>query len=112
VNVVVLRGTLSRPPTVRALPSGDRLATYDVSSERADGGIDSAPVVWFDPPETAEGYQAGEEVVVVGRVRRRFYRSAGVTHSRTEVVAEQVLRSRQARRVERLLARTADELRG
>ena len=36
---------------------------------------------------------------MIGRVRRRFFRSGGVTQSRTEVVAEAVLSSRSKRRV-------------
>jgi single-strand DNA-binding protein len=38
-------------------------------------------------------------VVVVGRVRRRFFHAGGATQSRTEVVAETVLPAGQAKRV-------------
>lgn len=38
-------------------------------------------------------------MVVLGRVRRRFFRAGGATASRTEVVAEMVLAARDRRRV-------------
>jgi len=46
---------------------------------------------------------AGDEVVVTGRVRRRFYRAGGATQSRTEVVAHAVVRAGDGRRVRRLV---------
>jgi single-strand DNA-binding protein len=49
--------------------------------------------------------------VVVGRVRRRFYRAGGATQSRTEVVAETVVAARQAKRAATALASACDRLR-
>ncbi len=43
------------------------------------------------------------EVVVVGRVRRRWFRSGGATQSRTEVVAEGVVPRRAGKRVAKLV---------
>ena len=52
-NVVVLRGTLSRDPEPRQLPSGDAVVTYDVTVRPAPGPgtsrAESVPVAWFDP---------------------------------------------------------------
>ena len=92
-NLVVLRGVLSRDPEVRELPSGDALVAYDVTVRpEAPAGeaprAESVPVAWFDPPAAATAMAAGDEVVVVGRVRRRFFRAGGATASRTEVVAD------------------------
>jgi single-strand DNA-binding protein len=42
-------------------------------------------------------------VVVVGSVRRRFFRVGGATQSRTEVVADRVVAARRAREVRRML---------
>ncbi|RMH83819.1 MAG: hypothetical protein D6683_02075 [Actinomyces sp.] len=121
VNLVVLRGTLSSPPRRRRLASGSSLDAYEVTTAEAVSRADddgpaavgrlSVPVVWFDarrPPRLA----AGDEVVVVGRVRRRFYRAGGSTVSRTEVVADVVARAgtaRAARSVARALAVFADD---
>ena len=109
VNVVVLGGRLTRPAEVRTLASGERLATYEVavpSDERAG----SVPVVWPGPPASAEVFAAGLEVVVVGWVRRRFFRAGGATQSRTEVVAEAVVPARQAKRAAAVVERARGRL--
>lgn len=97
MNVVILIGTLSSPPVERTLPSGDRLVTYEVTT-RTDAGTESVPVTWFEPPASATAVGEGEEVVVTGRVRRRFFQAGGATQSRTEVVADKVVPLRQAKR--------------
>lgn len=99
MNVVVLRGVLSRPPEARDLPSGDRLVAYEVTIRTDGRPTESVPVVWFDPPARAAVMEAGAEVVVTGRIRRRFFRTPAGTGSRTEVVAERVLPARQRSRV-------------
>ena len=53
---------------------------------------------------------AGEEVVVTGLVQRRFFRSGGVTQTRTELVAERCLRARRTKSVRSLLAAAAANL--
>lgn len=104
MNITVLQGSLSRPPEVRSLPSGDELVAYEVTVAGVRGGkAESVPVVWFDAPPAAASLEADADVVVVGRVRRRFFRAGGSTQSRTEVVAEQVVPARQAKRAARLV---------
>ena len=90
-NLVVLRGTLSSDPRHRALPSGDELLSYEITTETADGRL-SVPVAWFSP-KRPPAVRAGDEVVAVGLVRRRFFRAGGATISRTEVVADVVARA-------------------
>jgi single-strand DNA-binding protein len=46
---------------------------------------------------------SGTDVLVVGRVRRRFFRAGGVTQSRTEVVASAVVPLRRTAAVRRAL---------
>lgn len=99
MNIVIIEGTLSRAPAVRDLPSGDRLVAYEVTV-RSDGApAESVPVVWLSPPARATEVVAGDLVVVVGRVRRRFFRTPAGTGSRTEVVAESVNLARHRKRV-------------
>ena len=86
-NLVVLVGRLSREPTEVQLPSGDRLVRYEVTVPREDGPADSVPVSWLAAPARALGFAAGDQVAVVGTVRRRFFRSGGRLDSRTEVAA-------------------------
>ena len=52
----------------------------------------------------------GAEVVVVGRVRRRFFRAGGATASRTEVVADRMISVRSGARCRELLGRAIDRL--
>ena len=101
-NLVVLRGTLSSEPRTRELPSGSVLSQFDVTTRDA-GGTQSVPVAWFDPPASVGDLAAGAELVVLGSVRRRFFRAGGTTQSRTEVVASKVVTSRRGRDVKRLV---------
>jgi hypothetical protein len=102
MNLVILRGTLSSDPVERLLDSGSRLVQLQVSTP-TDAGVASVPVAWFDPP-VGGGLTTGDEIVVVGSVIRRFFRSASGTQSRTEVQARTVVRARNRRSVERALA--------
>jgi single-strand DNA-binding protein len=104
-NVVVLHGVLARDPDARALPSGDELVAYEVTVPRPDGPAEGVPVVRFGAPSSASRLVAGDAVVVVGRVRRRFFRAGGATQSRTEVVAERVSAARTPARARTLLAK-------
>ncbi|HVM54383.1 MAG TPA: single-stranded DNA-binding protein [Acidimicrobiales bacterium] len=98
MNVVVLRGAVSRPPEIRELRSGQEVLSYNVTVPGREGGpAESVPVVWFDPPAGAGDLAPASEVVVLGRVRRRFFRANGVTQSRTEVVADRVIPARRAK---------------
>lgn len=110
-NLVVLRGTLAAEARIRELPSGSVLGQFDVTT-RDDGGTQSVPVAWFDPPGTLADLAAGAELVVVGSVRRRFFRAGGATQSRTEVVAEKVIPLRRTRDVKRALEAASRALQG
>jgi single-strand DNA-binding protein len=101
-NLVVLRGTLAADPRPRELPSGSTLLQFDVTT-RDDSGTHSVPVAWFEPAAAGVPAAAGDELVVIGSVRRRFFRAGGATQSRTEVVAEQVLAAGRGRQVARAL---------
>jgi|SRR5690606_35920726 len=106
LNLSVLSGTLSREPELRTLPSGDVLLELQVTT-RTSAATDSVPVSWPDPPRSATGWSAGQAVVVVGRVRRRFFRAGGATASRTEVVAERVVPASRRKAAADLLAGAA-----
>lgn len=110
MNVVVLHGVLSRPPEERALPSGDRLIAYEVTIRTDGAPAESVPVCWLDPPARASSLERGTEVVVTGRVRRRFFRAGGATASRTEVVATAVVPASQRKRAAAAVAAAAEAL--
>ncbi len=110
MNVVILHGRLSRPAQLRVLPSGDRLVSLNVSIRQPDAGTEGVPVVWHQAPAAAESLDVDQEVVVVGRVRRRFFRAGGSTQSRTEVVAEAVIPARQSKRARAAVAAARNRL--
>jgi single-strand DNA-binding protein len=103
-NVVILRGVLARPPQQTELPSGSLLASFEVTVRRDEGPAETVPVTWMSPPAWATVMDAGTQVVVSGRVRRRFFRTAGATQSRTEVVASEMVKATARAKVKRLLA--------
>lgn len=109
-NVVVLIGRLARPPEVRDLPSGDRLVAYELTVPRDGERAESVPVVWMRAPASAADHHVDEAVVIVGRVRRRFFRAGSSTQSRTEVVADAVVNARHAKRVTAALDRARVQL--
>lgn len=118
MNVAIVWGRLSSPPRLTELGSGDVLVRYEVTVARDDGPADSVPVSWVgaagkQPP--AAQLDAGDEVVAVGRVRRRWYRpAAGPARSATEVVASTVVpasrRAAARRAVDATLADTQEAL--
>lgn len=110
MNVAVVKGRLTRPAEERRLRSGTRLVTLEVSVSRPGQRMDLVPVGWLDAPPAIALLEAGEEVLVIGRVRRRFFRSANGTASRTEVAAEQVVPTRHRMRSAHVLAAVAAEI--
>jgi hypothetical protein len=112
INLAVVCGTVHGEPTVRDLPSGTCVVQFDVATTVVDGPAArtvSVPVAWADPVD-ATFVREGAEVVVSGTVRRRFFRVAGATQSRTEVVADAVIPARRRARVRAALDVLADRL--
>jgi single-strand DNA-binding protein len=113
-NVAVIRGALSSEPHVRDLPGGRVVVQFDLTTRiRSDGRPTnvSVPVAWNDPTAPQLGVLVpGAEVVVVGTVRRRFFRVGGATQSRTELVADAVIPVRSHKRVSAALRHAADRL--
>ncbi len=99
LNLSVLVGPCSGPPEIRELASGTRLATLAVRVPATDDRATSVPVSVWDPPAWIEELAAGDEVVVMGRVHRRFFRvAAGGTGSRVEVESKAIARATDGRR--------------
>ncbi len=102
MNIAVVEGTLSSAPRVRVLPSGAEAVQWEVTT-RTEGVTQSVPVQWLDPPAAVRRCGEGDEVLVLGTVRRRFYRAEGATASRTELAAESMARGSNAKGRARLL---------
>ncbi len=106
VNLAVLVGALSKTPEPRLLADGSMVWELDLTI-RQDGRCSATvPVSWVAPPAGVEpdGWSPGDELLVIGAVRRRFYRAGGATVSRTDVLADAVVPSRQRKRAASLLA--------
>jgi hypothetical protein len=113
LNLAVLCGPCSGPAEVRVLESGTRLATLAVrcpAGATADDRATSVPVTIWDPPTWVEGLDAGDAVVVVGRIRRRFYQRPGGVGSRVDVEAVMIGRARDRRRIDAALRKADDAL--
>ena len=108
MNIVVLQGALSSAPVTRQLASGAVVVSLELTTP-SEGGTASVPIAWFDPPYEVT-WGPGDDLVVVGSVRRRFFRSGGATQSRTEVVAAEVLPAAKRRQVRAAMARAGAHL--
>jgi single-strand DNA-binding protein len=111
LNLVVVRGTCSGPPELRELESGRRLAALAVRAPGPDGRTTSVPVTVWEPAAWVEDLDDGVEVVVVGAVRRRFFRTAaGGAGARVDVEAVFVGRAGRKRDVDVARRRTEEVL--
>jgi single-strand DNA-binding protein len=110
LDLAILIGTLSSDPVEQTLPSGSSLLRYEVTV-RDRSPADTVPVSWVDP-RRPPALAAGDRVVVVGRVRRRFFRAGGVTRSATEVLATSVSRPRRTKAAAAALAQATDRVAG
>ena len=109
-NFVLLRGLIRRSPEFRVLPSGDELLSFDLTIRDGGQPAESVPVVWRNPPSAAVRFSEDQDVVVIGRVRRRFFRVAGSTASRTEVHADKILSSRSTARIRTAVVPRVEDL--
>jgi single-strand DNA-binding protein len=109
LSLTVLVGRVTNEPERRELPSGSIVLSFDVAVRPTGGAAESVPVAWTDPPARAR-VRPDDTVVVVGRTRRRFFRTGGATAARTEVVADRVVSRRSRERFEGALADAADQV--
>jgi single-strand DNA-binding protein len=113
LNLVVVRGTCSGPPELRELESGRRLAALAVRAPGPDGRTTSVPVTVWEPAAWVEDLDDGVDVVVVGAVRRRFFRTgAGGAGARVDVEAVFVGRAGRRRDLDSARRRTEEVLAG
>jgi single-stranded DNA-binding protein len=108
-SITLLVGHLSRDPERRVLPSGSTVLAFEVSTRPREGPVESVPVAWLDPPDRAT-FVGGDQVVVLGRTKRRFFRATGATQSRTEVVADRVVLARHQSRASSLLGQALERV--
>lgn len=113
LNLVVVRGACSGPPELRELPSGRRLAAVSVRTPGPDGRTTSVPVTVWEPAVWVEDLTEGADLIVVGAVRRRFFRTgAGGAAARVDVEAVYIGRANRRRDVDAALRRATAGLDG
>ena len=111
-NIVVLRGILVGAPSTRQTPAGPLSDAILRVQAHADGASkhEQVPLVWNGELSRFPGFDATGGIVVLGRVRQRFFRSGQATVSRTEVVVEHIVPANRRASTIKLLTRLADEL--
>ena len=110
LNLAVVAGVLTRPPQLVELTSGSRVSSFEVTVRGPERPAEVVPATWIDPPTWVATLEPGNEIVLSGRVRRRFSRAGGVTQSRTEVVVSRMVRAGSKARVRTLLTDVADTI--
>jgi len=100
-NIALVRGHLVAQPTVRVIDRHQRATTFDLAT-LVQGRRVVVPVVALnlDLPVI----RTGDEVVAVGHVRRRFFRTGARTQSVTEVCADAIVPASRTATVENLFA--------
>jgi single-strand DNA-binding protein len=110
INLVTLEGQLARPAQQRVLPSGTLMVNMELTVRRDHERAETVPLSWPDPPAWASTLDAEASVVVVGRVRRRFFKAGGATQSRTEVVVTAMVPASSIKRARAALAKASAEI--
>ncbi|MFT7598517.1 MAG: hypothetical protein ACI8TP_001438 [Acidimicrobiales bacterium] len=98
LNWVVLAGEVRATPQQKVLPSGDHLMSFDLRVPSSEGPRQSIPVSWIGKATKVPRIEGGADVVVIGEIRRRFYRGASGLASRIDVRASRVVAGGQAQR--------------
>ena len=99
-NQAIIMGNLTRDPELRAIPSGQQVASFavatnrtwnDPSGERKEAVEFHEVVAWGKLGELAAQYLAkGRKVMVIGRLQTQSWEKDGVKRQRTEIVASDI----------------------
>ena len=108
LNHVVLVGEVTSEMVTRELADESTVSTFDLATSTPEGRL-SVPVSVEGVPSVVE---VGAQVCVIGRVRRRFFRSGPSVASRTEVVAHVICPTRRRAQVRKAIDVVIDDLSG
>ncbi len=100
-NVALVRGTLVALPTVRVIDRHQRATTFDLATV-VGGKRAVVPVVALNMDLPI--IKVGDDVTVLGHVRRRFFRVGARTQSVTELMVEHIVSGNKTARLEKLYA--------
>lgn len=104
MNLTIVAGVVRGEPVLHDLPGGEEATSFDVQTGESPREL--VPVTRFGTCEVRDG----DEVVVIGRTRKRFWRAGERSQARTDVVAEIVIPQRQRARVRKAVAAACDEV--
>lgn len=90
LNVALIVGVIVQTPEERELADGSKVTEFNVRVSEEGKPSSTVPITL----EGILGIPVGTEVIVAGRVRRRFYRAGGSTVSRTVILAVSVIPAR------------------
>jgi single-strand DNA-binding protein len=100
LNKAIIIGNLTRDPEIKALPSGNKVCSFSLATNRnykdKDGNRQEAVefhniVVFGRTAELVAQYlKKGSQACVEGRIQTRSWEQDGVKKYRTEIVAETV----------------------
>ena len=102
INKAIIVGNLTRDPEIKAMPSGDKICSFSVATNRVykdrDGNKKEASefhniVVFGKQAETSGQYlKKGQSVAIEGRLQTRSWddQATGQKKYRTEIVADRV----------------------
>lgn len=102
LNRAMIIGNLTRDPEMRTIPSGQQVANFSMATNRNWTGTDGKKqtaveyhniVVWGKLAEICGQYlKKGQKTYIEGRLQTRDWESQdGAKHSRTEIVAENMI---------------------
>jgi single-strand DNA-binding protein len=100
LNKAIIIGNLTKDPELKSLPSGMKVATFSVATNRTwkdkngvkQEKVDFHNITVFDrQAETVAQYmKKGSSLMVEGRIETRSWDKDGVKHYRTEIVADKI----------------------
>jgi single-strand DNA-binding protein len=100
INKAILIGNVGKTAEIKYTPSGDAVANFSMATSRSwknsSGEWNTKTdwhfvVGWRRLAEYCEKYvKVGKQVYVEGRIETRNWESGGVTHYRTEIVADKI----------------------
>jgi len=99
VNQSLVLGELRTESEQRLLPSGTVAMSFALTVRVPGEPTTSVPMVWYDPPQRAQQWKVGDQIVAVGVVTRRFFRGGGGLGSSTEVVVSRAQNRRHENKV-------------
>lgn len=112
LNKALIIGNLTKDPELKALPSGNKVATFTLATNRyyiSEGekkdSVEFHNIVAFGKiAETLSVYcKKGDNLFVEGRIQTRSWEHDGVKHYRTEIIVDNFQFGQKAKREEAVI---------